>query len=153
MAQNVSVVVTVSPAGQEEQQVADDLHTALLGLATDAPYDVTGVALAPAAEDAAEDASTTSALTPYDVRQATETEPAAGLTAEGAYQNYTPAGVAAAEGAPTPRAALRSLEDRLVAFLGEQHDVLGIQEVGDGIYGFALVGTPNGVSLTISLTQ
>lgn len=141
MAQNVSVVVTVSPAGQEEQQVADDLHTALLGLATDAPYDVTGVALAPAAEDAAEDASTTSALTPYDVRQATETEPAAGLTPEDAPDS------------DNPRYVLGTLENRLVAFLKAQRDVVGIQEVGDGIYGFALVGTPNGVSLTISLTQ
>ena len=52
-----------------------------------------------------------------------------------------------------PRYVLGTLEDRLMGFLRSQPDVTSLQEVGDGIYGFALAGTPNGVSLTISLTQ
>lgn len=78
--------------------------------------------------------------TPYDVRQATETEPAAGLTAEDAPDS------------DNPRYVLGSLEHRLVAFLRNEPDVADVQEVGDGIYGFSLAGT-GGISLTISLTQ
>lgn len=41
--QSVALVVSVTPAGQDEQAVADDIRTALDGLAMDTPYTVTDV--------------------------------------------------------------------------------------------------------------
>lgn len=41
--QSVSLVVSINPAGQPDQTVADDIRTALLGLAMDTPYEVTDV--------------------------------------------------------------------------------------------------------------
>jgi len=44
--QTVTVSAVISPAGQPDQAVADDLRTALLGLKMDTPYDVLDVTLA-----------------------------------------------------------------------------------------------------------
>ena len=43
--QTVFLAVTVSPAGQPDEEVAGDIRTALAGLHLDTPYEVTGVHL------------------------------------------------------------------------------------------------------------
>jgi hypothetical protein len=97
--------------------------------------------------------------TPYDVRRDSETEPASGLGQDteldaqlaGHQQRHAELSRELTE-EETAHQAIEGLRGRLVAWLREQSDVTGVDDLENGIYGVGLAGT-HGVSLVVQLTE